>query len=120
MSACSRTATTRFVPTPELTKDQKAAAEQLWAAVKAADDENIAWLKEIVEKYGWPTKRIVGPDLAARHMKKPHKGSASLRGLCDSRGHRSCRNEKDSGPAGRLQCTHEKPRKGCCSRRGLK
>jgi hypothetical protein len=49
----------------ELTTDQKAVAEKLWAKVKAADDENIAWLKEIVHKYGWPSKRLVGPDGAS-------------------------------------------------------
>ena len=32
------------------------------AGIIKADKENTAWLKEVVEKYGWPTKTMVGRD----------------------------------------------------------
>ena len=40
----------------------KAEFEKLSAAMDQADEENLRWLKELVEKSGWPTVTMVGQD----------------------------------------------------------
>jgi hypothetical protein len=47
------------------TAQQKAEFEKLAAAAKKADSENTAWLKQVVENRGWPTRTLVGNDGAS-------------------------------------------------------
>jgi hypothetical protein len=47
------------------TAKQKAEFEKLAAAAKKADSENTAWLKQVVENRGWPTRTLVGNDGAS-------------------------------------------------------
>ena len=42
--------------------EEKAEFEKLMAEVTKTDSENVAWLKQVVEHRGWPTKTLVGKD----------------------------------------------------------
>jgi hypothetical protein len=44
------------------TDEQKAKYAKLADTVKEADTENTKWLKEVIEKHGWLTFRLVGKD----------------------------------------------------------
>ena len=43
-------------------KEENAEFEKLAAKVKAVDEDNTKWLKDVVEKHGWPTNTLVGKD----------------------------------------------------------
>jgi Family of unknown function (DUF6624) len=45
-----------------LSKEEKAEFERLTAKVKGVDEENMKWLRGVVEKHGWPTSTLVGQD----------------------------------------------------------
>ena len=47
------------------TAKQKAEFEKLAAAAHKADSDNTAWLKQVVENHGWPTRTLVGNDGAS-------------------------------------------------------
>lgn len=51
--------------TANLDGEQKAEYEKLITALREADKENTERLREIVEKYGWPTHSLVGKDGAS-------------------------------------------------------
>ncbi len=43
-------------------KDQAARQAGDWGEVKAADAENLAWLKQVIAEHGWPGRAVVGED----------------------------------------------------------
>ena len=45
-----------------LSPEQKADFEKLTAEMTSADKENTNWLKNVIEKHGWPTNTMVGKD----------------------------------------------------------
>jgi hypothetical protein len=45
--------------------EQKADFEKMTTAMTKVDKENTNWLKDVVEKYGWPTNTMVGKDGAS-------------------------------------------------------
>ena len=47
------------------TAKQNEEFEKLAAAARKADNENTAWLKQVVENHGWPTRTLVGNDGAS-------------------------------------------------------
>ena len=48
-----------------LSPEQKADFEKMTTAMTSVDKENTNWLKDVVEKYGWPTNTMVGKDGAS-------------------------------------------------------
>jgi hypothetical protein len=57
--------TNGVVVTANLTKEQQVEFEKVTAKMKAIDEDNTKWLKDIVEKHGWPTNTLVGKDGAS-------------------------------------------------------
>jgi hypothetical protein len=62
MNFCKTHAIRDISDTDSLSAQQKAELEVLSARFKKVDNENTHWLKEVVEKHGWPTRTLVGVD----------------------------------------------------------
>lgn len=48
-----------------LSEQKKAEFEKVTAKIKDLDAKNTKWLKGVIEKYGWPTAKLVGKDGAS-------------------------------------------------------
>lgn len=47
---------------PSLSKQQQAEFEKLLAKMNEVDKDNTNWLKDVIQKHGWPTRSQVGED----------------------------------------------------------
>ena len=62
MSWCAKQGLIDVEDTEGLSAEQKAGFEKLAAKMKEVDTENTRWLMDVVERHGWPTRKLVGKD----------------------------------------------------------